>query len=53
MKYYVNKDTGELLDELQMRKQWRDVYDGDDPLNILTYHDQYEEVQKVEWLGAV
>lgn len=49
MKYYVNRDTGELLDECQMKRQWEDLYDGNDPLNILHIEDQYEEVVEVKY----
>ena len=49
MKYYVNKETGQLLDELQMKKQFKDQYDGFDSTNIVTIQDVYEEVKEVKW----
>lgn len=45
MKFYKNKDTAELLSYKDMRKQWRDEYDGDDCTNVLSWREQYDEVE--------
>ena len=46
MKMYMNLDTGEVLTYAEMRKQWREDYDGDDPTNGIDWHEQYEEVRE-------
>lgn len=48
MKYYVNKETGRLLDRLQMEKEWAVVYDGFDEIHSRCKSDIYEEVVRVE-----
>ena len=45
MRFYRNKDGGDVLTEDEARKQWRDDYDGGDPTNLLSFYDQYEEVK--------
>ena len=41
---YRNRDTGQYLSYAEMRAEWRDMYDGDDPTNIFTWRDQYDEI---------
>lgn len=41
MYYYENIDTGELLTYKEMREQWKNDYDGDDPTNCMSWQDQY------------
>ncbi len=41
---YHNKETGELLTYAQMKKQFRDDYDGDDPTNPLGWDEYYDEI---------
>ena len=43
--YYMNVDTGELLTYEEMREQWREEYDGEDPTNCRRISEQYEEVE--------
>ena len=50
-KYFINQDTGEALTEEEARIQWRDEYNGADPItNLLTFEEamafnlQYEEL---------
>lgn len=45
MRFYRNKDGGDVLTEGEARKEWRELYDGDDPTNLLSFYDQYEEVK--------
>lgn len=45
MSKYINTETGEvLLSRSDMLKQFRDEYDGEDPTNILSVEDIYEEI---------
>lgn len=44
MRFYRNKDGGDVLTEGEARKEWRELYDGDDPTNLLSFYDQYDEV---------
>lgn len=48
MKYYVNRDTGKLLDKYQMEKEWVLLYDGYDDTHGKCKSEQYEEVVSVE-----
>ena len=50
-KYFINCDTGEALTEEEARIQWRDEYNGADPItNLLTFEEamafnlQYKEL---------
>ena len=50
-KKFINRDTGEALTEEEARIQWRDEYNGADPItNLLTFEEamafnlQYEEL---------
>ena len=43
MRFYKNKDTGQILKEPEARAQWRDEYDGDDPTNAVNFYNQYQE----------
>ena len=43
MRFYRNKDTGQILKEDEARAQWRDEYDGEDPTNAVRFFDQYED----------
>lgn len=45
MRFYRNKDTGQILKEDEARAQWRDEYDGDDPTNAVRFFDQYSELK--------
>ena len=38
---YKNRDTGEILNEIEAKKQWREEYDGDDPTNPARFEEQY------------
>lgn len=44
MRYFLNRDTGEILNEYEAAKEWIEDYDGNDPTNIINFFDQYEEV---------
>lgn len=44
MRYFVNRDTGELLTRSEMMAQFRDEYDGDDPTNCVSWDEYYREV---------
>lgn len=46
MKTYQNYDTGEIMTYDEMREEWRTVYDGDDQTNILTWREQYKEIEE-------
>lgn len=41
---YMNLETGEVMTERAMRKQFRDDYDGDDPTNSLTWEEYYKRI---------
>ena len=46
MEYYRNKDGGAILTKEKARQEWRERYDGDNPLNYLRFYEQYEEVHE-------
>lgn len=39
---WVNKETGELLTVPEMRAQFAELYDGDDPCNWVDFREYYE-----------
>lgn len=41
---YQNKDTGEILTEEKMRKQWAEEHNGDNPTNVLQIEKQYRRI---------
>ena len=41
---FMNRDTGELLDEREAQTQWREEYDGDDPTNCIKFKEQYLQI---------
>jgi len=41
-KYYMNKETGELLRYREMRVQFAEDYDGDDDTNCIHWSEYYE-----------
>ena len=41
---YMSLETGEVMTERAMRKQFRDDYDGDDPTNSLTWEEYYKRI---------
>ncbi len=43
--FYVNKETGEMLSRQAMLAQFIEEYDGDDPTNMLSWDEYYEEVK--------
>lgn len=43
-KAFKNKETGEVLTYARARQQFREEYDGDDPTNLITFEELYEEV---------
>ena len=53
IKYYVNVETGKLLDQFQMEKEWAVVYDGNNLIHSRSKDSLYEEVVKVECLEKV
>lgn len=40
--YWMNKETGELLTVPEMRIQFMELYDGDDPCNSVDFREYYE-----------
>ena len=45
---YMNLETGEVLTRKEMRTQFREEYDGDDPTNVISVNDLYAEVDDFE-----
>lgn len=45
MRFYKNRDTGQILKEPDARVQWREEYDGDDPTSAVRFFDQYSELK--------
>lgn len=41
VRMYKNRDTGEMLNEIEAKKQWHKEYDGDDPTNPVRFEEQY------------
>ena len=52
-KFYMNKETGELLNRKEMWEQFCNDYDGNDPTNIdyLNYNLYFEYVGFVDGYG--
>lgn len=44
MKYWMNKETGELLTPSEMLDQFQEEYDGGDDTNACSVHEYFEEV---------
>lgn len=38
---FMNRETGEVLTYTKARKQWREEYDGGDPLNAIPFSEYY------------
>ena len=38
---FVNRETGEVLTYTKARKQWREEYDGGDPMNAIPFSEYY------------
>ncbi len=51
VRMYKNRDTGEMMKEIEAKKQWREEYDGDDPTNPARSEDQYELARF--WYGMI
>ena len=52
-KFYINKETGELLNRKEMWEQFCNDYDGNDPTNIdyLNYDLYFEYVGFIDGYG--
>lgn len=44
MRFYRNKDTGDIMNADEAREEWRTMYDGDDPTNVCSFTEQYTDV---------
>lgn len=45
MRYFMNRETGELLTRSEMMAQFQDDYDGGDPTNAVSWDEYYKEVE--------
>ena len=53
MVQFMNKENGNILGYREMHQEWRELYDGGDDTNPVSWEEHYVPIHECKFCGAV